>query len=102
MDTGTINSGLQCQYSLYRVPDVIMSHEYKQGVQQLIDEPNGKKLQRRGSVNPLLTTAEKSENKKSEIKTRQFILIMVPVLLLLNIAYQNGVIDLFIASFSAG
>ncbi|MBJ9201322.1 hypothetical protein GHU08_23525 [Citrobacter freundii] len=79
-----------------------MSHEYKQGVQQLIDEPNGKKLQRRGSVNPLLTTAEKSENKKSEIKTRQFILIMVPVLLLLNIAYQNGVIDLFIASFSAG
>ncbi|EMJ5163679.1 hypothetical protein ACRZ6Q_004707 [Citrobacter freundii] len=102
MDTGTNNQGLQCQYSLHRVPNVIMPHENEMRVQQLLDDANGKKLQRRGSVNPLLTTAVKLKNKKSEIKTRQSILIMVSVILLFATAYKNGVTDSFIALFSAG
>ncbi|EFU1954819.1 hypothetical protein HUO40_004112 [Salmonella enterica] len=79
-----------------------MPHENELRVQQLLDDANGKKLQRRGAVNPLLTTAEKLKNKKSEIKTRQSILIMVSVILLFATAYKNGVIDSFIALFSAG
>ncbi|PLO75723.1 hypothetical protein CWN49_00220 [Klebsiella michiganensis] len=81
---------------------MIMPHENELRVQQLLDDANRKKLQRRGSVNPLLTTAVKLKNKKSEIKTRQSILIMVSVILLFATAYKNGVTDSFIALFSAG
>ncbi|ECT8941876.1 hypothetical protein CBB40_23155 [Salmonella enterica] len=93
--------GVQCQYSLYRVLDVIMTHEHELRVQQLLDAANGKKLQRHRAV-PLLTTAQKLKNKKREEKTKQFILIMVLLVLLFATAYHEGVIDSFTALFSAG
>lgn len=93
---------LQCRYTLHRAPDVIMKHEHELRVQQLLDNANGKKVLRRSPVNPVLTTAEKIKKKKREEKTRQFILIMVFLILLFATAYNEGVTDGFTALFSAG
>lgn len=79
-----------------------MTHEHELRVQQLLDNANGKKLLLRSPLNPVLTTAEKIKKKKSDKKAKQFILIMVFLILLFATAYNDGVIDSFTALFSAG
>ncbi|HFV9915030.1 TPA: hypothetical protein ACIBH9_001587 [Salmonella enterica subsp. diarizonae serovar 61:l,v:z35] len=79
-------------------------YEIELRAQQLLKEANREKVvtERRRPVNPLLTTAEKLKNKKSEEKAKQFALFMLLLLFLFATAYNDGVIGIFITLFSAG